>query len=368
MEPVRVAQVIGKLSAGGVEAVIYNYYQHMDHEKVQFDFYIDEDSSFAPRQELMDMGARYFVVPPYQRPFQYMAALTRLFRENQYPIVHSNMNTLSVFSLFAAWRAGVPVRICHNHSTAGRGEAKKNSLKYLLRPFAKIFATDYFACSRHAGEWLFGKAPVRSGRVVVVNNAINIARFQFDAELRNVVRKELCLEGKLVVGHVGRFCVQKNHDFLVDVFARLHGRRRDAVLLLIGHGERMEEIKRKVHELGLEKAVRFLGVQSNVHRLYQAMDVFALPSIYEGLPVVGLEAQTAGLPCVLSDCVPPEGKLGPSTVLLPLSAGAAAWADQIESCGSAGRQNCLQQMKTGGFDIRSESQKLQSFYQRRGCP
>lgn len=362
-EPVRIAQVVGKLSAGGVESVVYNYYRHIDHTKFQFDFFIDADSTCPSRQELIDMGARYFVVPPYQKLPQYIGVLTRLFRENHYSIVHSHMNTLAVFSLFAAWAAGVPVRICHNHSTAGPGETAKNIMKYLLRPFAKVFATDYCACSRYAGEWLFGRRAMERGEVTVFQNAIELDRFRFRADVRDAVREKLNLDSQFVVGHVGRFCVQKNHEFLIDIFAEVYKLREDAILLLVGDGPLMGNVKEKVHRLGLDGAVRFLGVRDDVDRLYQAMDVFALPSRYEGLPVVGVEAQTAGLPCVVSDCVSKEAQITKNIVFVPLDADIEMWSKKILDCGSICREDTVQKVRNDGFDIAAEAEMLREFYE-----
>ena len=177
-KPIRVAHVIGKLNAAGVEAVVNNFYRNIDHSKYQFDYFIDADSNCEPPQELIDMGARYFIIPPYQKLFQHIKELTRLFKENKYQIVHSGMNTLAPISMYCAWKASVPVRINHNHSTAGKGETKKNILKYCLRPFAKCFATDYCACSEYAGEWLFGKRMMKQGKVTVFKNAIDLDKFK----------------------------------------------------------------------------------------------------------------------------------------------------------------------------------------------
>ncbi len=361
-EPVRIAQVIGKLSAGGVESVVYNYYRHMDHTKFQFDFFIDADSTCPPRQELIDMGARYFVVPPYQKLPQHIRALIRLFRENRYKIVHAHMNTLAVFSLFAAWVAGVPVRICHSHSTAGRGEGGKNALKYLLRPFAKLFATNLCACAEYAGRWLFGRQAMEQGDVTVFQNAIELNRFGFDPVVRAEVRRELELEGSFVVGHVGRFCFQKNHGFLIEIFAAIRKCRPDAILLLVGDGGLLDSVKERVLQLELKNAVRFLGVREDVGRLYQAMDVFVLPSRYEGLPVVGVEAQAAGLPCLVSDRVTQEAQLTGNFKFMPLAAGAEHWAKEIVSAGGERRRDASGELREAGFDIVQRASSLQEYY------
>lgn len=363
--PIRVAQIIGKLSAGGVEAVLFNYYRFIDKSKIQFDFFYDADSTVAPPQSLLDMGARFYCIPPYQHLPDYLKALYAHFRDNRYLIVHSNMNTLAVFSLFAAWRAGVPVRIVHNHSTAGKGETKKNILKYILRPFAGLFATDRCACSRYAGAWMFGKKAVVSGKVMILNNAIDCAKFRYDAVIRQKMRQQLGVQGRFVVGHVGRFCYQKNHAFLIDLFAQVHRQEPAAVLLLVGSGELMDEVRAKVHAKNLDDAVLFLGVRQDVSQLYQAMDCFVLPSRYEGLGMVGIEAQAAGLPCVFSDEVPREAALTGNVRYLSLSAPVTAWAAAVLEARNFARKDMLEAVRAAGFDIKQEAEKLEHFYHAR---
>ena len=362
VRPIRIAHIIGKLNAAGVEAVVNNYYKNIDHDKYQFDFYIDADSVCEPPQELIDMGAKYYYVPPYQKLPQYLLALTECFKENNYRIVHSGMNTLSVFSLFAAWLAHVPVRINHNHSTASNGEIKRNFFKYLLRPFATVFATHYCACSRYAGEWLFGKKLVDEGMVKIINNAIDIEKFAYNPVLRNIVRKELGIENKFVIGHVGRFCFQKNHEFLINVFKEVLIKEKKSILLLVGAGELQEKIKQKVLDFGLQDRVLFLGVRKDVNKLYQAMDVFVLPSHYEGLPVVGVEAQAAGLPCVLSNQMTQETVILKSTNVLSLHTGVEVWADLILQSRNILRENTIEEVRNAGFDIKTEVKKMEEYY------
>ncbi len=357
-EPIRVAQVIGKLNAAGVEAVVNNYYRNIDRTKYQFDYYIEADGACQPPQELIDLGARYFVIPPCQRLPQYIRALVKRFRENSYPIVHSGMNTLAVFSLFAAWAAGSPVRINHNHSTANRGETKRNLLKYALRPFAKLFATHYCACSRYAGQWLFGKRSVEAGKVAVFNNAIDTERFRFDPQAREATRRELGLENTLVLGHVGRFCYQKNQEFLIELLAEVRKSRPEAVLVLIGIGKTEEAIRRMADELELREAVLFLSARPDVERLYQAMDVFVFPSRYEGLGLAAVEAQCAGLPVLASDNVPREAQVTDRIRFLRLEDGVSAWAGAINDLPAADRVCRIDDR----FDIRREAKKLEEFY------
>lgn len=318
-KPIIVAQVMGKWLGNGVESVIMNYYRHLDHSKVQFDFICDEDSTRIPYDEIKKLGGRVFLVPKYQNLSKYLKALEKLFKENQYHIVHSNINTLSVFPLYAAKKAGVPVRISHSHSTSNPKEWKRNLIKNILRPFSKRYATDYFACSEVAGRYLFGNKTYDRGEVKIIHNAIDIEKFKFDEVARKKLRKELGIkDNTVVIGHVGRFVQQKNHTFLVDVFKEYHKKNPDSKLLLVGSGPLEDKIKKKVEKLGLKDSVLFLGQRDDINKLYSAMDVFCLPSLYEGLPVVGVEAQASGLPCVFSDKITNDTVITKDTTLSKL--------------------------------------------------
>lgn len=324
-ELIRVAQVMGKMLGGGVEAVVMNYYRHIDRERVQFDFLVDADSTLVPRGEIESLGGRVFEIPPYQHASAYQRELVRLFRAERWLVVHSHINTLSVFPLRAAKRAGVPVRIAHSHSTAGKGEVAKNMMKAGLKHFSNVYPTHRMACSRYAGEWLFG----RGAEFEVLYNAIDLSRFAFNAEARARARADLGLVGgQLAVGHVGRFVPQKNHRFLIGAFAELARRRPDAVLLLVGSGEAEVLAESWAAERGVAGRVRFLGQRDDVDRLYQAFDAFALPSLYEGLGLVGVEAQRAGLPCFLSDSITREVDVTGTVRFLPIE-DPVVWADAL---------------------------------------
>ena len=283
-QPLIVAQIMGKWVGGGVESVIMNYYRHLDHSKIQFDFICDEDSNRIPYEEIKKLGGRVILVPKYQNLPKYLKALEKLFKENQYRIVHSNINTLSVFPLYAA--------------------------KNILRPFSKRYATDYFACSELAGRYLFGNKTFDRGEVKIIHNAIDIDKFRFDEEARKKLRKEFDIKDTtIVIGHVGRFVQQKNHTFLVDVFKEYHEKNPDSKLLLIGSGPLEKKIKSKVRKLGLNEAVLFLGQRDDTDKLYSAMDVFCLPSLYEGLGLALIEAQANGLKSITNSNIPREARM-----------------------------------------------------------
>ena len=363
-EPIRVAQVIGKWLGGGVESVVMNYYRHIDRSKIQFDFICDNDSTNIPYDEIEKLGGRVILVPPYQKVFKYQKELKRIFKENKYKIVHSHINTLSVFPLYAAKCAKVPVRIAHSHSTTNKKEWKKNLLKQVLRPFSKVYATNYMCCSELAGRWLFGNKEYDKGNVYLLNNAIDLDKFKYDEKIRKQKRKELNInDSTLVIGHIGRFVAQKNHTFLIDIFNEVHKQNNDSLLMLVGQGPLMNEIQEKVNNLGLKDSVIFLGQRNDVNELYQAMDIFVLPSLYEGLPVVGVEAQASGLLCFLSSDMTKETKVLDSTKFMSLSNSAEEWANEIlKSFKSYKKHDTNKEVSKYGFDISEETSKLEKYY------
>ena len=363
-EPIRVASVIGRYIGGGVEAVTINYYRNIDKNKVQLDFICDEDSTNIPYEEIEKMGGKVIIIPSYSKPFKYHKELKKVLKEGNYKIIHSNINTLSVFSLFAAKCAGVPVRIAHSHSTTNKKEKKKNLMKQVLRPFSKVFATDYMCCSELAGRWLFGNKEYDKGNVYLLNNAIDLDKFKYNESLRKTKRKELGIKDKtLVIGHIGRFVAQKNHDFLIDIFNEIHKKNNNSILLLAGQGPLMEDIKNKVKELNLNDSVKFLGQRNDANELYQAFDVFLLPSLYEGLPVVGVEAQAAGLLCYLSDDMTKETKVLDITKFMSLNNTPEEWADNIlDDVKKYKRIDTSKEMTAKNFNIKEEAKKLEEYY------
>ena len=365
-EPIRIAQIMGKWVGGGVEAVVMNYYRHIDRNKIQFDFICDDDSTCIPKEEIESLGGKVILVPPYQKVFKYHKELKRVLKEGQYKIVHSHINALSVFSLWAAKSAKVPVRVAHSHSTSNKKEWKKTLLKNMLRPFSKLFATDYFCCSELAGRWLFGNKTYDQGKVYLLNNAIDVDKFKYDEMIRKEKRKELNIkDNEIVIGHIGRFVKQKNHEFLIDIFNEIYKQNKNTVLLLAGEGPLKEEIQEKVKLLGLEKSVQFLGQRNDANELYQAMDAFVLPSLYEGLPVVGVEAQASGLPCFFSTDMTKETKVLDESIFIELVYTPKKWADTVlRVLKETKRTNTSKEITDNNFNIAVEAEKLEQQYEK----
>lgn len=325
-QPVRVAQIIGKMLAGGVENVIFNYYREIDKNKIQFDFFYDSDSIVEPPDDLIKLGARFYKTPPYQNIVQYMKFLYNVFTKNKYKIVHSHINTLSVFPLLVAKISRIPIRIAHNHSVPDGDDWRRNILKNILKQFSKVYATDYFTCSEKAGRWLFGEKTYNRGEVYLLKNAIDFQKYKIEKDIKIKVLEEYNLKNKFIVGHVGRFTLAKNHDFLLEIFKEITKLRDDAILILIGDGELREKIENKIKSLALEDNVIIVGKVSNVEIYYSIMDIVLIPSIFEGLSLVAIEAQASFVPVIASYAIPLEAKISSGFCYLDLNDSAYVWA------------------------------------------
>ena len=259
---------------------------------------------------------------------------------------------------------GVPVRISHAHNRP-LGFDIKTLVRYYFRWRLKKVNTHMFACGYEAGDWLYGKK--NRDKVILINNAIDAKEFSYDETKSLEMKKSLGVEGKTVIGHVGRFFTQKNHPFLIDIFKSIHGKDPNTTLLLVGGGELddalMNQMKEKVKNLGLEDSVNFLGVREDVADILQAFDLFLLPSLYEGLPVTMIEAQAAGLPCVISDKVPVQCDITGNTKVVSLEDSTDKWADIVLGCVSIyKRTDTFEKIKEAGFDIKENAKWLEDFY------
>lgn len=365
MKKLKVAQMIGSVFEGGVEACVMNYYNAIDTSKVEFDFFVDRASKIIDQERIEALGGKVIVTPHYTHIFKYLKFVRRQFKENNYDIVHAEMTTLNFIPLLIAKSVGIKVRISHGHSTSNEKEKAKNIIKKLLRPISKCGANHYFACSEKAGRWLYGDKFFDSGNVTIINNAIDLQKFKFSANKRREMREKLEIDSNaFVVGHIGRFCAQKNHEFLLSVFSSLLKIEPNSFLVLVGEGEDFERIKELASSMGISERILFMGSRKNPQDFYNVMDVFVLPSLYEGLPIVAIEAQTNGLPCFFSTEVTKEAGILDSTVFLPLEESPGEWADKIV------RVKYSEDSRNKGFDalintkysIKKEAEKLLKLY------
>lgn len=375
---IRVAQILGKMNGGGAEQVVMNYYRAIDREQVQFDFYLFKGSKYVPVEEIKAMGGRLFVLPTLKHPVKYLKTLRRLLSENGYKIMHCHLSTLSYLPLLAGKKAGVPVRILHNHSTSGGArEWLRNLAKFMLKPLSRKHATELFACSEYASHWIYGSRATdtlaesshpdaRRRRVRIMPNAIDTQKYRFSESSRKELRKELHIpESSFVIGHIGRFCPQKNQGFLLDIFREVLRQDKNAVLVMTGDGPDRELIEARAIAYGVASRVVFTGQRSDAERLYSAFDCFVLPSNYEGLPVVGVEAQCAGLPCLFSNKVTPEVKLLGTSQLLPLG-NPHDWACAVMCCRGLRDKEAPDILVRKGYDIHNAAAQLAEFYLNNG--
>lgn len=361
--PIRILNLFTIMDRGGAETMVMNYYRHIDRTRVQFDFLVHREQRGAYDDEIEALGGRiYRMCPIYPQNFaRYQHDIQAFFRDHpEYKIIHSHMSELGFFAFREAKRQGVPIRICHAHN-APHGFDMKMIVRTYFKKRMMPYLTHLFMCGIESGRWLFGAA--NEERFIMLNNAIDAAAYTYDAARRADVRRQLGLADELVIGHVGRFNPQKNHPFLLEIFSALLNEEPNAVLLLVGGGEDMPKMQAKAQALGISEHVRFLGVRSDVADLMQAMDVFVFPSLYEGLPVTMVEAQAAGLPCIISDKVPPECILTDGLVdVMPLSAKPEVWAEKILEKRAFERTDRREEIAAHGFDITTEAIKLQEFY------
>lgn len=357
--PIRILHIVTYMGRGGLETMLMNYYRNIDRSKLQFDFLVHRDFEADFDAEILSLGGKIYRLPPLN-PFSptYLNALDHFFATHtEYKIVHCHLDCMAGIPLRAAKKHNVPLRIAHSHSSSQTKDLKYSVKLYFKRNIRK-FATDLLACSEEAGKWMFG-----TDDFLVLNNAIHAASYSYDPQIRTEVRQELGIAaGAFVIGHVGRFAPPKNHSFLVDIFSEAAKRNDSTIGLLIGEGELRPAMEEKVKALGIGDRVIFTGMRSDVSRLLQAMDIFVFPSIYEGLPVSLVEAQAAGLPCLISDKVPIECKKTDLVSQIPLTLGAAGWAEAALKAAVQPRENTLKQIQAAGFDVEENAGWLTNFY------
>lgn len=362
---IRVAVVIGKMHAGGKKNLVMEYYRHIDKNKVQFDFFCDTDSNSIPKEEIEILGGHVYMVPPYQKIFKNMSTMKKIFKKNNYLILHGYNSTMNVFAMFVGKQCSIPIRINESISM-GHKDDKKNLLKNILKPFSICFATHFMANGEVCGRWQFGDKLFDEGKVAVFKTVIDVNKHSFELELREKCRKEFGLENNIVIGHIGRFTAQKNTLFIIDIFNEIKKKEPKAKLLLIGHGELEDEMLSKIKQSGLDDKVLYLGKREDIHQFYNAMDCFLLPSLYEGLPVVGVEAECCGLPVFFSTEIPRESS--PCSDLgffINLEKSAKEWAD-IVLAGTRknmdNRRDRCKNVREAGFDSAIEGAHLLEFY------
>lgn len=352
----KVLQVIRSMGYDGIANFVMNYYRHID--RSQFDFHFTSCSRTPDRfeDEIIDLGGTIHRLPSRNRkPLDYMRELYRLLKQEHFDIVHIEQNSASMaMDALVCRLCGVRVIIGHSHNT------NCNTLwqHYLFKPFVNSLVTHRFACSEEAGEWVFGKkAPFH-----IIKNAIDASKFYYNEHIRVDIRHDLSLEDKFVAGFVGRLEEQKNLFRYLDIFARIMQKHEDSVLLLVGEGTQKKDLQQYAMDKGIASHCIFTGRRNDVHDLMQAMDIFLLPSLYEGSPVVCIEAQAADLPCIVSTAVPAPNITGKCSYL-SLECTNDEWAEAILSLQHCPRGDQSAKIAASGYDIKTEANRLSDFYQ-----
>lgn len=374
--PIRILHVLGGTGLGGAESRIMDLYRQMDREEIQFDFLVhsgaikhagDDTSVRKPQfydEEITKMGGQIYVLPKFKvyNYFTYRKAVRAFFAKHpDFKVVQGHMTSTASIYLPIAKRAGIPVTVAHSRS-AGTGRGLKAIATKVLRRNLYRRADYCFACSELAGIDAFGKEWVNAGNVRIIHNAIDAEKFIYQPPIRNEIRKRLNIENQFVVGHVGRFDLPKNHPYLIEVFAALCSLRKDAVLLLLGDGPEKKKIEQKCERLGIKGRVLFMGNQKQPEEYYQAFDFFLLPSFYEGLPGVLIEAQAAGLRCLVSDTVTTEAQAADLVTYLSIEEPAEVWAKKIVAQMDYKRRNTYEEIVESGFDVKGQAAAYRKFY------
>lgn len=350
----------GLMNRGGIESYMMNYYRHFDRSKVQIDFIVHNAGGFGYYdEEIKSMGGKIFVLPKKStHPYTYVRCLKKILKEGNYKIIHTHMDAMGAWVLKVAKRCGIPVRIAHSHNTQ---HLTTNPLKvYFLEKARKAindYATHRMACSEVAGKWLFGEKDF-----TVVRNAIEPSKYSFNDSERKSIRSQYGItENNFLIGHIGRFDTQKNHTFLINVFAKVAEINPNCILMLVGEGRLMQELKDVVSKQHLSDKVIFTGVRDDAYTYYNAFDLFVLPSLFEGLPVVSIEAQMNGCISFFADTITKECSLSSSTMFIPLNI--KSWKEMIiKKVANRGLHKCDFNIEKSGYDISTEAKKLENFY------
>ena len=366
-EPIRILHVFGKTNLGGAESRTMDLYRHIDRDRVQFDFLVHTDENCFFDEEIQKLGGQIYRVPRFKlyNIFSYRKAIKAFLKKHhEFKAVQGHMTSTASIYLPIAKKAGIPITIAHARS-AGVDQGIKGSVTRLLRWNLWKKADYLFTCSEIAAISVYGEKAANE-LAIFIPNAIDAEKFAFNEEIRRNLRNELSIEDKFVIGHVGRFHYAKNHEYMIDVFQSLSETRingQEPVLLLVGEGDGMQDIKDQVKKLNLQEKVLFLGNHADIWNYYQVFDYFVFPSRFEGLPGTVVEAQASGLRTVMSDTLTKEAVFSDLVHALPITAKPHVWADYIIQTSLYNRENTCQLVKDSGFDVNAQAQKMIEFYE-----
>lgn len=323
----RILCIVGGMNAGGAETFLMKLFRAIDKNKIMLDFCVFSDKKCFYDDEIISLGGRIFhVIPKTKNPLKCFLSIRKIVMENNYKIVfRTSQNSMSSLDLLAARFGGAKKLVFRSSNSRACGTFLEEVMHYIFKPLINSIVNIKIAPSEKASKFMFGL----NSDVIILKNGLDLNTYHFSHFGRDRVRKEFNIEDKFVVGHIGRFSYQKNHGFLIDIFAEIKKKKNDAVLLLIGEGELKMQIQNKIEQLGLDDSVIFAGIRKDIPDLLSSMDVFVFPSFYEGMPNVAIEAQASGLQCFVSDTITKQIAITDLVNMESIKLDAIDWADKI---------------------------------------
>lgn len=370
-EPIRILHIVGIMNRGGIETFLMNVYRKIDRTKVQFDFLTTREDSGIFDEEIFSLGGKVFSTPHVKKVglFRHRTNIFDFFRSHKYKIVHCHMNTWSGLYLSIAKKCNIPIRIAHSH-TAQQGYKPRNLAGYSELLFKNVMkcnipraSTHLFACSSEAGKWLYGEN-ISNRNVEIIKNGVDTKTLRYDKQISLKIRNELGFnKDTLVIGHVGSMTQPKNHMFIIDIFKALNKLVPNSRLVLVGDGPLREIVERYTNEKKIRHRVDFLGTRSDVHNLLKAFDAFIMPSLFEGFPVAGIEAQASALPCLFSNRITSEIDMDLGLAeFISLEQSPDYWAEVLKNKISGDRNISINKIIEDGYDSQTTVDWLQNFY------
>lgn len=343
--------------SNGVSSYVMNYYRELNGKEFQFDFLVVSDVGSPYYKEIAENGSKIYIMPSYKKhPLKTVSYLKSIFKENDYDIVHSNVFNSGALILMIAKKYKVPVRILHSHATQTGDKKWKEIRNKFFCSISLHYANKYFSCSHLAGDYIFDK-----DNYYVISNAIDIEKYSYNSTLRKKIREEKKCTDKFIVMTVGRFTKQKNPYFIVDIVKKLKNRDNNIIFWWFGNGDMEYAVKKYAEENDVLDVIKFYGASDKVNEYYSAADIFILPSLYEGLPVVGIEAQVSGLPTLLSDKITTEAQISDYTKFISIDS-ADIWAKEIFDFANFKREYNLKNVDFDEYKIKNKSNDLANIY------
>lgn len=358
----RILHIVGSMNRGGLESLIMNLYRNIDRKVIQFDFLVHTIDESTYDNEIRKLGGKIFRISSRRSGFiKNRKDLSAFFlNHSEYSIVHQHLSSLSYITpLKYAKKFNVPIRIIHSHNTQHGGSKIHQFLHFLNKKSLSNVATDYFACSDLAGKWLFDNKDFK-----IINNGIILDRFIFDNNNRKRTRQNFGINNEKLIGHIGKFSEQKNHSFIIDVFHKLLLLDSKCRLLLVGDGELLNNVMKKSKDLGIFENIIFAKQRDDIPDILSAMDIFVMPSLYEGLPVSLIEAQSSDLPCLISDNITKEVFITKKIFSLSLNLSSSVWAEKVLAILNENydRTNVYKKVNDSGYNIENVASDLSNYY------